>query len=93
MSINIEKTAEHLRKQLLEKGAEERHRAIQALSSNYLNDSRASLANMLLASLGGRVDATSGFTVGMSPPAFVGKVAPAMQASSNDPEHGETKAS
>jgi len=93
MSINIDKTAEYLRKQLLEKGVEERNRAIQALSSNYLNDSRATLANLLLASLGGQVNPASGVTVGISPASFVGSVAPAMQSSANDPAHGKTKAS
>lgn len=92
MTMKFDKTGQHLRDQILEKGVEERNRVIQALGSGYLNDSRGALSTMFLAALGSSGNDGHGVASGGAMLITkcdqvvpgIGKVALAMQNSAND---------
>jgi|GEM_PF-2286532 len=54
MIFASEKTGKHLRDKTIAEGVEGRMRALQALNHGYGKGSRATIANMLLAALGGQ---------------------------------------
>lgn len=103
MTINIERTARHLREHVVAQGADERMRAMQALSAGYLNDSRGVLSELLLATLGGvpaasdAAVATTNTRIGamQRQPATmrVGQVVTSGQMSANDSIYEDKEAS
>lgn len=86
MTFRSDKTCQHLRAEILGKGAEERMRVVQALSHGYSTGSKEAIAQMLLASLSGVQSDTADVDISALSPIAVGHVADAMQASANDPE-------
>jgi len=91
MSFETEKTRQHLRDQLVTAGEQERLRAMQALSCNYGAGSKATLATLLRAALGG-VEESSEQSVPepeanktANRPFSCGQIAEPMQSSANDP--------
>jgi len=99
MTIEMERTARHLRSKALQEGSEERMRALQALSYGYGTGSHANLARMLLATLGGNTPSDIQLkqpdldSINLAAIRTVGKVAQAMQASANDGFYDSTEAS
>jgi len=98
MDFKARNTALHLRAEVVEKGASERMRAIQALSYGYGTGSQATLSALLLASLGGPLEQpisdrrkTEEPDIKKLPEATVGAIAMPMQSSANDNEHGVAK--
>lgn len=99
MAFESEKTGRYLRAKTLNMGVEERMRALQALNHGYGTGSNASLAKMLLATLGGQISDTGPVVAntqeyaGQTAIAFgvIQQVAQTMQRSANDDTH-EAKA-
>lgn len=93
MSFKTEKTGKHLRSMVVEKGTEERMRAMQALSHHYGTGSSATLAKLLMATLGHESDepsaAETGITAGLvhSRNLVVGQVAEPMLNGANDSDY------
>jgi len=101
MSFKSGKTGQHLRAQALEAGKQERMRALQALSHQYGTGSRAILAEVLLATLGGEsADNSEGDSVALNGVistddirfVAMGQVADSMHDSANDAEHQNQEA-
>jgi hypothetical protein len=84
MTFQSDKTGEHLRSQALQQGTEERMRAVQALSHGYGTGSKAAIASLLLATLGGTKSDVERGVVNQPVGMFHGVVAEPMQASAND---------
>ena len=90
MPLESKKTRQHLRDQVVIQGEQERLRAMQSLSHGYGTGSKAALASLLMAALGGAnvvdellVDESD---EGRQPKAvtLMGQVSKPMQNSSND---------
>ena len=95
MPLESEKTRQHLRDQWVMQGKEERLRAIQALSYGYGTGSKAALATLLKAALGG-VNGSgeeSGVEITANLPTLMGQVAEPMQHGANDPVFDSLEAS
>jgi len=104
MSFETEKTRQHLRDQLVTLGEQERLRAMQALSCNYGTGSKAALATLLRAALGGVDESSeqqsseqavleSDANTTARRPFLSGQIAEPMQSSANDPVFGVVEAS
>lgn len=90
MPLETDKTRQHLREQVLMQGEQERLRAMQALSHSYGTGSKAALATLLKAALGGVRGASellvpeSGMNSQAKRLAVFGQVAEPQQPSAND---------
>lgn len=90
MPIETDKTSQHLRDQLVVRGEQERLRAMQALSHSYGTGSKAALATLLKAALGGVQGSDellvpeSDVTPATNLPTVFGQIAEPMQPSAND---------
>lgn len=99
MTFKMEKTGKHLRATALHEGAEERMRALQALSYGFNTGSHSALARMLLATLGGSASSQDLLTLPDmenakgSAQIKTGQVAHAMQESANDMFYRDNEAS
>ena len=90
MTVETDKTCQHLRDQLVMKGEQERLRAMQALSYGYGTGSKAALATLLKAALGGAphtdelLVAESDENKQPGAASLMGQIAEPMQHSAND---------